>query len=92
MTQPRGPNRSGIVRFLTEYGAWGLLGAALGGFIGLGLGGPGAPHKAVSGVVPAPEWSDYLSHSWIEMILGALVGAVVFAGVAKFVKDKRRTR
>jgi hypothetical protein len=90
MRQRRGRNGFDIVSFFYEYGRWGLLGAALGGFIGLALGGPGAPHKAVEGVVPATEWSDYVSHSWIEMMLGALVGAVVFALVARFVKDRRR--
>jgi len=92
MRQRRDPNGFDIVRLFTAYGRWALLGAALGGFIGLALGGPGPPHKAVNGVAPAPEWSDYVSHGWIEMILGGLVGALVFAVVAKFVKDKRRTR
>jgi len=78
------------VTFLTEHGPYALLGAALGGFVGLALGGPGAPKQSVNGAVPATEWSDYLAHSWLPMVIGALVGAVLFAAVAKALRDRRR--
>jgi hypothetical protein len=90
MTQPPGPNGFDIVRFLAEHGPWGLLGAALGGFVGLALGGPGSPPQGANGLVPATEWSDYVTHSWVAMLVGAFVGAVVLAAVANVVRDKRR--
>jgi len=87
----RRPERNGfdIVRFLVEHGPWGLLGFALGGFVGLALGGPGAPQPSVNGIAPATEWSDYVHHSWVAMLVGGLVGAVVLAALASYVRRKR---
>jgi hypothetical protein len=90
--QPPDSGGFDIVRFVVEHGPWALLGAALGGFVGLAVGGPGAPPPRVDGALPATEWSDYVAHSWLAMLIGALLGAVVLATVAKFVKDKLRTR
>jgi hypothetical protein len=92
MTRVRGPNGFDLGKFLTEHGPWALLGAALGGFIGLAVGGPGPAKPSVNGAVPATEWSDYVAHSWGAMLIGVVVGAVVFATVAKFARAKRRAR
>jgi hypothetical protein len=69
-----------------------LLGAVFGGFVGLALGGPGPAPQGVDGIVPAAEWSDYFAHSWIQMLIGALLGAVVVATLAKLMRDKLRAR
>jgi len=90
MTQDTSRNRATVVRFLIAYGFWALLGATLGGFIGLALGGPGPQPQGVDGIVPATEWSDYVAHSWVLMLIGGLVGALVFVAVVKCVKDRRR--
>jgi hypothetical protein len=84
-------SRHDVVKLLVEFGPWAVLGAVFGGFIGLALGGPGAAPKSVDGVVAATEWSDYVAHSWIQMLIGALLGAVLVATTARFVKHKLRT-
>ena len=89
MTAPQGPNAFDILKFLIASGPWGVLGAAVGSFLGLSLGGPGDLPKSANGVIPAAQWNDYLSHSWWAMLIGGFIGAAIAAAIVRSVKSNR---